>query len=105
MGGEAWDPIIYFNPTTIGAFPKPEPLFPVPYVMIFFMFNGLNIGEYRISDNIIMFFVLFQTEPFPHGICEFDRRYPVDIDCSSRIVDPLPYQWVKLGAGFNGSSK
>ena len=53
----------------------------------------------------LMFFVLFQTEPFPHGICEFDRRCPVDIDCSSRIVDPLPYQWVKLGAGFNGSSK
>jgi hypothetical protein len=52
-----------------------------------------------------MLFVLFQTEPFPHSICEFDRRCPIDIDCSSRIVDPLPYQWVKLGAGFNGSSK
>ncbi|CAC5395313.1 CORIN [Mytilus coruscus] len=36
-------------------------------------------------------------KPFPYSICEFDKKCPWDIECSTRIADPIPFQWVWTG--------
>ncbi|XP_052085911.1 MAM and LDL-receptor class A domain-containing protein 2-like [Mytilus californianus] len=37
------------------------------------------------------------AKPFPNSVCEFDEKCPWDIECYTRIADPIPFQWVWTG--------
>ncbi|CAG2234174.1 unnamed protein product [Mytilus edulis] len=54
-----------------------------------------------ISSNSLVAYVydikMYQAEPcpkpFPYGVCQFDRKCHVNIECSTSIADPIPFQW------------
>jgi hypothetical protein len=69
-GGEGWEPINRFNPTTVFACPQPGPEFPTSHVLIFFVLRiqvcfVCRLGAEALTTGWII----------PSGLIVYQQRY------------------------------